>query len=83
MKKPANIWKRAHYSTHAKKRGTRKKYQKKLRDYFVNYIPPGVEVKVSLIPGPNGCWWSRTPYAVAIDYRLPVEPFQLNMEVVY
>lgn len=60
---PALKW--AHYSTHAKKRRTRKKYQKKLRDRFVSDIPPGVRVEVSVIPGPNG------NYAVAIDYWSP------------
>ena len=81
--KKTHVWRWAHYATHAKKRRTRKKYQKKLQEHFVNYIPPGVDVKVSLIPGPNGYWWSRTPYAVAIDYWPQFEPSELKMEVVY
>lgn len=77
--KKAHVWRWAHYATHAKKRRTRKKYQRKLRGYFAPHIPPGVKVEISLISGPN----SRTPYCVAIDVWEPVEmpPIEIKMEV--
>lgn len=44
--KKAHVWRWAHYATHAKKRRTRKKYQRKLREYFAPHIPPGVKVEI-------------------------------------
>lgn len=77
---PALKW--AHYSTHAKKRRTRKKYQKKLRKHFAPHIPPGIRVEIGLIGGP---WRSRTPYCVTIDVweTVKMPPTEIEMEVVY
>ncbi len=78
--KKADIWKWAHYSTHAKKRRTRKKYKRKLLEHFAPHVPPGVRAEISLIRGP---WWSRTPYSVAIDlwHLAKVPPHEIEMEV--
>ena len=80
--KTVDIWKWAHYSTHAKKRRTRKKYQKKLREHFAPHIPPSIRVEIGLIGSP---WWSRTPYCVTIDVweTAKVPPAEIEMEVVY
>lgn len=82
--KRADIWKWAHYSAHAKKWRTRKKYKKKLREHFAPHIPPSVKVEVGLIPWPNSHWWSRTPYSVTIDVWeiAKVPPAEIEMEVV-
>ncbi|WP_304965980.1 hypothetical protein [uncultured Oscillibacter sp.] len=80
--KKANVWKWAHYSTHAKKRRTRKKYQKKLREHFAPHIPPGTRVEIGLIGSPCR---SRTPYCVTIDVweTAKVLPAEIEMEVAY
>lgn len=77
--KRADIWKWAHYSTHAKKQRTRKKYKRKLREYFAPHIPPGVRAEINLIKP----WWSRTPYCVTIDVweTAKVSPIELKMEI--
>lgn len=80
--KKAHVWRWAHYATHAKKRRTRKKYQRKLLEYFAPPIPPGGRVKIGIIRYP---WGSRTPYCVTIDVwgEVKLPPAEIEMEVVY
>ena len=77
----ADIWKWVHYSIHAKKWRTRKKYKKKLRDHFAPHTPPGTRVEIGIIRSP---WWSRTPYHVTIDVweLAKTPPAEIEMKLV-